>query len=70
MNLYLAITIAVLVGPLFLSFDKKVAYYRHWRQLFISMIPVSAIYIIWDILVTERGDWAFNPEYAGSFRRS
>jgi lycopene cyclase domain-containing protein len=68
MNLYLSITIAVLAAPLALSFDKRVAYYTHWRQLFLSMIPVSTLYIVWDILVTERGDWAFEAEYAGSIR--
>lgn len=55
MNLYVAITIAVLAVPLALSFDKRVAYVSHWRQLFVSMVSVSAIYIIWDVLVTERG---------------
>ena len=68
MSLYVIITVAVLAAPLALSFDKRVAFYKHWKQLFISMVPVSAFYILWDTWVTERGDWSFNPEYAGSWR--
>ncbi|NCC12636.1 MAG: lycopene cyclase domain-containing protein [Spirochaetia bacterium] len=68
MNLYLIITLAVIAAPLALSFDRRVAFHTRWRQVFISMLPVSALYIFWDVLVTERGDWAFNPSYAGTFR--
>ena len=68
MNLYLAITIAVLAAPLALSFDRRVAFYRKWKQLFLSIIPVSTVYILWDIWVTRRGDWWFSSEYAGTWK--
>ena len=68
MNLYLAITLAVLAGPLALSFDRKVAFYRKWKQLCISIVPVAAVYILWDIWVTGRGDWWFSTEYAGTWK--
>lgn len=68
MNLYLIITLVVFAAPFALSFDKKVAFHTKWKQLFPSLLPVSAFYLLWDVLVTERGDWAFNPEYAGSLR--
>ena len=68
MNLYLGITLAVLAAPLALSFDKRVAFHRRWKQLFLSMIPVSAAYLAWDVWVTGRGDWWFSTEYAGSWK--
>lgn len=68
MNTYVIITLLVIAGPLALSFDKRVAYYRNWKAVFLAMLPVSGIYIIWDILVTARGDWSFNPQYAGDFK--
>ena len=68
MNLYLGIIIAVIAGPLVLSFDRRVAFYRKWKQLGISLVPVAAIYIAWDIWVTQRGDWHFSSTYAGSWQ--
>lgn len=65
---YVVIMILVLAGPLLLSFDGRVAFYTHWKAVVKAMVPVSGIYIIWDILVTRRGDWWFNPEYAGELK--
>ena len=65
MYTYLLITMAVMIPPLLLSFDRKVHFHTHWTYLFLSMLPVSALYIIWDVLVTVRGHWGFNPEYSG-----
>jgi lycopene cyclase domain-containing protein len=59
------ITVLVLIGPLALSFDKKVAFYSYWKPLFISIIPISTIYIIWDVIVTDVGHWSFNSQYSG-----
>lgn len=65
MYTYLLITMAVIIPPLLLSFDRKVHFHTHWAYLFPSILPVSALYIIWDVLVTIRGHWWFNPEYSG-----
>ena len=67
MNTYVLITLLVISGPLALSFDKRVAFFRQWKRLIVAIIPVSATYLLWDVLVTERGHWSFNPEYAGSW---
>lgn len=68
MNVYLGIIIAVIAAPLALSFDRKVAFYQKWKQLGISLVPVAAVYISWDIWVTHRGDWHFSAEFAGSWQ--
>ena len=68
MNTYVLITLLVISGPLALSFDKRVAFFRQWKRLIVAIIPVSAIYLLWDVLVTERGHWSFKPEYAGSWQ--
>lgn len=65
MYTYLLITMAVIIPPLLLSFDRKVHFHTHFPYLFLSLIPVSALYLIWDVLVTVRGHWSFNPEYSG-----
>lgn len=60
---YLFLDAVTIIGPLVLSFDKKVAFYRKWKYFFLSMLPVSLFYIIWDILFTETGIWKFNSEF-------
>ncbi|MDY0289384.1 MAG: lycopene cyclase domain-containing protein [Sphaerochaeta sp.] len=68
MNLYLLIIFLVLAGPLLLSFDKKVAFYRYWKRLALSMLPVTLLYIVWDIMATDQGHWSFDSAYAGGWR--
>ena len=54
---------ASLIGPLVLSFDKKVAFYKKWKYLFRAMIIPALIYIVWDIFFTAKGVWSFNEAY-------
>lgn len=35
--------------------------YRQWKALVLSLSLVSFIFIIWDMIVTARGHWRFNP---------
>ncbi len=68
MNLYLLIIFLVVAGPLLLSFDKKVAFYKHWKRLALSMLPVTLLYIVWDVIATDQGHWSFDSAYAGGWR--
>lgn len=52
-----------MLGPLFLSFDKKVAFYKDWKFFILAMLPTSLAYIIWDIIATHTLVWKFNPQY-------
>lgn len=54
---------ASLAGPLALSFDKKVAFYKHWKYLFPAMVIPALFYIIWDVFFTSIGVWSFNRNY-------
>ena len=65
MNLYVLINIAILLPPLALSFDRKVAYYKNWLPLAGAIGVVSTMYIVWDVIVTARGHWGFNHRFAG-----
>jgi len=42
-------------------FYKKVPYVLQ------SIAFISTAYIVWDVIATERGDWAFNPEHLIGF---
>ena len=62
-HLYLYLNLFTILFPLALSFDKKVAFYKSWGRLFLSIIIMSMIFIPWDIMFTESGIWGFNPTY-------
>ncbi|MBD3196483.1 MAG: lycopene cyclase domain-containing protein [Candidatus Lokiarchaeota archaeon] len=68
MSLYFWLNLLVIIGPILLSFDKKVAFWRRWPPLLMSMIIVSSVFIIWDIIVTEIGHWSFSVIYAGTLK--
>jgi len=60
---YFLILAASIAGPLGLSFDKKVGFYRKWKYVFPAMIIPALLYIAWDIYFTAKGVWHFNDQY-------
>jgi len=60
---YFVILAASLAGPLALSFDKKVAFYKSWKYLFPAMLLPAIFYITWDIFFTHYHIWSFNEKY-------
>jgi len=52
---YVTLLLISIIGPLMLSFDKKVAFYKEWKYLYIPVFFVSLAYIVWDILFTRMG---------------
>ena len=62
MSLYLWLNIATF-GTIFLSFDKKVAFYKYFKALSISMFLTAVVFIPWDSLFAYKGIWGFNDKY-------
>ncbi len=60
---YFFILLCSLVGPFTLSFDKKVAFYKKWKAVFIAMLLPSVFYIVWDMIFTNLHVWFFNDQY-------
>ncbi len=60
---YFYLLLFSIIGPLLLSFDKKVSFYRDWKSFLLSMFPVSVFYILWDIIFTNLNVWKFNPDF-------
>ncbi|HQY12037.1 MAG TPA: lycopene cyclase domain-containing protein, partial [Ferruginibacter sp.] len=61
--IYFLILAASFTGPLALSFDKKVAFYKNWKYLFPAMLFPALLYIAWDMYFTTKGVWSFNEAY-------
>lgn len=63
MSLYAWVIILSFAGPFALSFDKKVAFYKEWRFVFLATLIVAVPFLIWDELFTQWKVWGFNPIY-------
>jgi lycopene cyclase domain-containing protein len=60
---YLFLNLITIAGPLALSFDKKVAFYKNWKPFASAMLATSTLYIVWDIWFTKINVWLFNPQF-------
>lgn len=52
-----------LIGPLALSFDKKVHFVSQWKWALLAGVIIAVPYLIWDEIFTANEFWGFNPEY-------
>lgn len=68
MTLYAWLMVASFAGPFFLSFDKKVAFYKSWLPLFAGIFLNGLIFILWDGWFARTGVWGFNNDYVWSLR--
>jgi len=60
---YFLILACSLAGPLALSFDRKVQFYKKWKAAFNAMLLPAVFYIFWDGIFTHLQVWFFNAQY-------
>lgn len=61
--LYLALDFITIAIPLACSFYPKANFSKKWKYVWPSILATSIIFILWDIVFTEKGIWGFNPRY-------
>jgi lycopene cyclase domain-containing protein len=61
--IYAILLLVSIFFPLILSFDKKVAFYKHWKYVLVAISIVAAVFIFFDVILTKTGVWNFNDEY-------
>jgi len=61
--LYLILDIGAVFFPIVLSFDKKVAFYKSFLAVLLSIVIIGIPFIVWDIYFTNVGVWGFNENY-------
>ena len=65
---YLIIDLLIIAFPLIFSFKWKFKYYKFYKPLGASILIVGISYIIWDAIVTYRGDWSFNYKFLNGLK--
>jgi lycopene cyclase domain-containing protein len=59
---YLAVLAGCLAGALWLEPVLKVGVLRRWRRLLWTVLPVAAVFVLWDLAAVAAGHWSFDPE--------
>ena len=65
---YALILIGSIAGPVALSFDRKVAFYSKWRDVFMAGIFPALIFILWDMYFTSKGVWWFSEQHISGIK--
>jgi len=60
---YLILLVGSISVPLFLSFDKKVQYFKSLKYIFPAIFITATIFWIWDTGFTKSKAWSFNHEF-------
>ena len=60
---YLLINFLTIFFPLALSFDKRVRFYKSWKNIFPGLLISGLLFLLWDYVFTLYDVWSFNPSY-------
>jgi lycopene cyclase domain-containing protein len=57
---YLAVLAFCVIGTLPLEVLLGVRVYRQWRRLLLTLLPVVAVFVTWDLYAIAAGHWSFD----------
>lgn len=57
---YMAMITFTVVGSFWLEIFLKIGVLRRMRRVLLSILPVAALFIIWDLYAISRGHWHFD----------
>jgi lycopene cyclase domain-containing protein len=58
----------ILLGAGWLEFGLRTRVFRRWRRLLLSVLPVAAIFALWDIYAIAAGHWWFDESLITGIR--
>src|SRR4051812_29945366 len=58
---YLAVLAGCLVAAVWLEPILKVNVFRRGRRLLLTVLPVVAVFVLWDLAAIAAGHWTFDP---------
>lgn len=61
--LFLALLAACVIGTAPLEVVLRTGVYGRWRRLLLTVLPVAAIFVAWDVYAIARDEWSYDPRY-------
>ncbi len=58
---YLLVLAFCLVGTAPLEVVLRTRVYARWRRLVLTLLPVVAVFVVWDLLAIGAGHWDYDP---------
>jgi lycopene cyclase domain-containing protein len=58
---YLAVLAFCLVAAGWLEPVLRLRVLRRWRRLALTVLPVAAVFVVWDLLAIRAGHWTYDP---------
>ena len=58
---YLLVLAGCLLGTLPLEVVLRTRVYARWRRLLLTLLPVLAVFLVWDVLAIRAGHWDYDP---------
>lgn len=58
---YLGVLLGCLFAALWLEPVLRVGVLRRWRRLVLTVLPVAAVFVAWDLAAISAGHWSFDP---------
>ncbi len=63
MYTYLTLNILTILFPFLFSFERRVCFRKHWRNLFLAIFISGILFLVWDSWFVSLGIWGFNHKY-------
>ena len=58
---YVGMLVFCLLGTLPLELVLGTRVYARWRRLLLTLLPVVAVFVVWDLYAIARHQWHFDP---------
>ena len=59
---YLGVLAFILIGTGWLEIVLRTRVYARWRRLLLTLLPVVAVFVVWDLYAIASGHWWFDAE--------
>jgi lycopene cyclase domain-containing protein len=59
---YLGVLLFIVVGTAWLEALLRTRVYARPRRLLLTVLPVVAVFVVWDLYAIASGHWTFDPE--------
>lgn len=65
---YLGVLAFIVVATWWLEIGLRTRVLRRWRRLAVAVLPVTALFVLWDAYAIAHGHWSFDPSQVTGWR--